>query len=143
MAKLRVLFICVHNSARSRMAEAFLLAECEDFHEVQSAGLEPGTVNPLAAEAMDELGLDIRQKPAQAVSDVLRSGSLFTHVITVCSEAEAGGCPIFPGPAEKLHWPFPDPSRVEGDHEQKLAQVREIRDAIRAQVKEWCQENCR
>ncbi|MBA2432831.1 MAG: arsenate reductase ArsC [Chthoniobacterales bacterium] len=143
MSKKKVLFICVHNSGRSRMAEAFLNAECEDFYEAQSAGLEPGTFNPLVAETMDELGLDIRQKPSQAVFDVWRSGPVFSHVISVCSESEAGGCPIFPGPTKRLHWTFPDPSKVEGDHEQKLAQVREIRDTIRARIKEWCQENCR
>ncbi|CAN5555331.1 hypothetical protein BH20VER1_BH20VER1_26340 [soil metagenome] len=97
MTKAKVLFICVHNSARSRMAEAFLNAECGDFYEAQSAGLEPGSFNPLAAEAMDELGLDIRQTPSQAVSDVLRSGPVFSHVVTVCHESEAAGCPIFPG----------------------------------------------
>ncbi len=143
MTKAKVLFICVHNSARSRMAEAFLNAECGDFYEAQSAGLEPGSFNPLAAEAMDELGLDIRQTPSQAVSDVLRSAAVFSHVVTVCHESEAAGCPIFPGPAQRLHWSFPDPSKVEGTHEQKLEQVREIRDAIRAQVKSWCREHCR
>jgi arsenate reductase (thioredoxin) len=143
MDRARVLFICVHNSARSRMAEAFLNAECGDFYEAQSAGLEPGTVNPLAAEAMDELGIDIRQKPSQAVFDVWRNGPVFSHVITVCHESEAEGCPIFPGAAQRLHWSFPDPSKVQGDHEQKLAQVREIRDTIREKISGWCRENCR
>ncbi|CAN5764793.1 arsenate reductase ArsC [soil metagenome] len=142
MTNPKVLFICVHNSGRSRMAEAFLNAECGDFYEAQSAGLEPGTYNPLVAEAMDELELDIRLKPSQAVFDVWRSGPVFSHVITVCDESEAAGCPIFPGPAKRLHWSFPDPSKAEGTHEQKLARVREIRDAIRAQIQSWCRENC-
>ncbi len=125
MNKPKVLFICVHNSARSQMAEAFLGDVCGAEFEVQSAGLEPGTLNPLVVEVMREVGLDISKNKTQAVFDVFKSGQLFTYVITVCSEAEAGGCPIFPGPTQRLHWPFPDPSRV-----------------ILARVEQFCAENC-
>jgi arsenate reductase len=110
MNKAKVLFICVHNSARSQMAEAFLNDICGAEFEAQSAGLEPGTLNPLVVEVMREAGLDISRNKTQAVFDVFKSGQLFAYVVTVCSEAEAGGCPIFPGPAQRLHWPFPDPS---------------------------------
>ena len=89
-----------------------------------------------------EIGIDISQKPGQEVFDVWKSGPVFAYVITVCHESEAGGCPIFPGPAKRLHWPFPDPSKVEGGQSEKLAQVREIRDMIRAQVQEWCASVC-
>lgn len=143
MSKANVLFICVHNSARSRMAEGFLNAQCGDFFEAQSAGLERASnVNPLAAEVMQEIGIDISQKAGQEVFEVWRSGPVFAYVITVCHESEAGGCPVFPGPAKRLHWPFPDPSKVQGTHSEKLAQVREIRDMIRAQVQEWCADVC-
>jgi len=142
MSKPRVLFICVHNSARSRMAEAFMNAECGEFFEAQSAGLEPGTVNPLAAEVMGELDLDITRNPSQAVFDVWKSGPVFAYVISVCHESDTKGCPIFPGPTKRLHWSFPDPSRVEGTQEEKLAQVRKIRDAIRDRVESWCGEVC-
>jgi len=142
MDKPKILFICVHNSARSQMAEAFLNQMCGAEFEAQSAGLEPGTLNPLVVEVMREADIDISQQKTQAVFDVFKSGQLFTCVITVCSEAEAAGCPIFPGPARRLHWPFPDPSRVEGTPAEKLAEIRLIRDAIQTRVEQFCAENC-
>ncbi len=142
MSKSKILFICVHNSARSRIAEGFLNARCGELFEAQSAGLEPGDVNPLAAEVMRELQIDVASKPSQVVFDVWSSGQIFAYVITVCSESEASGCPIFPGPTKRLYWSFPDPSRVTGTNEEKLAKVREIRDAIRARIEEWCGEAC-
>lgn len=139
MTKQKVLFICVHNSARSQMAEAWLNAACPEKFEAQSAGLEPGTINPIVVEVMREAGVDLSQKKTQAVFDVWKSGELFQYVITVCSEAEAEGCPIFPGVTTRLHWPFPDPSKVAGSRDEKLEQVRRIRDDIRLQVERWCQ----
>ena len=136
--KTKVLFICVHNSARSQMAEAWLNHLCGEFLVAQSAGLEPGTLNPLAVKVMAEVGIDISSKKTQAVFDVVKSGELFAYVITVCDESSAERCPIFPGPAKRLHWSFPDPSQVTGTAEEKLAQAREIRDAIRAKVENWC-----
>ena len=76
--KKKVLFICVHNSARSQMAEAFLNLICPDHFEAHSAGLEPGTLNPLAVEAMREVGVDISGKKTQAVFDVFKNGQ-FSH----------------------------------------------------------------
>jgi arsenate reductase len=142
MNKPKILFICVHNSARSQMAEAFLNDMCDAEFEAQSAGLEPGTLNPLVVEVMRESGLDISGNKTQAVFDVFKSGQLFTYVVTVCSEAEASGCPIFPGPAQRLHWPFPDPSKIEGTREEKLEKIRQIRDAIQARVEQFCAEKC-
>ena len=138
----KMLFICVHNSARSQMAEAFLNDICGAEFEAQSAGLEPGTLNPLVVEVMREAGFDISKNKTRAVFDVFKSGQLFTYVVTVCSEAEAGGCPIFPGPTKRLHWPFPDPSKVEGTPEEQREKVRQIRDAILARVEQFCAENC-
>jgi arsenate reductase len=140
--KPRILFICVHNSARSQMAEAFFNDICGAEFEAQSAGLEPGTLNPLVIEVMREVGFDLSKNKTQAVFDVFKSGQLFAYVITVCSEAEAGGCPIFPGPTQRLHWPFPDPSKVEGTREEKLAKVRQVRNAIQARIEQFCAENC-
>ena len=142
MNKPKILFICVHNSARSQMAEAFLNDVCGGELEAQSAGLEPGTLNPLVVEVMREAGYDISKNKTQAVFDVFKSGQLFAHVVTVCSEAEAGGCPIFPGPTQRLHWPFPDPSKVVGTSEEKLEKIRQIRDAIQARIVQFCAENC-
>src|SRR5215210_3424142 len=124
--KPKVLFICIHNSARSQMAEAWLNYVCGEFFEAQSAGLERGTLNPLAVQVMSEVGIDISNKKTQAVFDVFRSGQLFTYVITVCDETSAERCPIFPGPAQRLHWSFADPSAVTGTSEEKLEKVRAI-----------------
>lgn len=142
MNKSKVLFICVHNSARSQMAEAFLNDVCGETFEAQSAGLEPGMLNPLVVEVMREVDLDISKNKTQAVFDVFKSGQLFTYVISVCSEAEAAGCPIFPGPTQRLHWPFPDPSRVVGTRDEKLEKIRQIRDAIQTRIEQFCAETC-
>ena len=139
--KKRVLFICIHNSARSQMAEAWLNNICGGEFEAQSAGLEPGTLNPLVVEAM-EVGIDISKKGTQSVFDVWKSGQLFAYVVTVCDESSAEKCPIFPGPATRLHWSFPDPSALTGTHAEKLAAVGKIRDQIRAQIETWCDEIC-
>jgi arsenate reductase (thioredoxin) len=140
--KKKVLFICVHNSARSQMAEAWVNHVCGDFFEAQSAGLEPGTLNPLGVEVMSEVGIDISRKKTRAVFDVFKSGQLFAYVVTVCDETSAEKCPIFPGPTKRLHWSFPDPSEVTGSKEAKLEQVRAIRDEIRGKIEEWCEEVC-
>ena len=140
--KQNVLFICIHNSARSQMAEAWLNHLCGDAFAAESAGLEPGTLNPLVVEAMQEVGIDISQKKTRAVADVLKSEKLFSHVVTVCDETSAERCPIFPGTAQRLHWGFPDPSTLTGNHDEKMANVRKIRDVIRARIEEWCTEVC-
>jgi arsenate reductase len=137
----KILFICVHNSARSQMAEAWFNKVCRDGWEAKSAGLEPGVLNPIVIKAMHEVGIDISRNQTQAVFDVWKSGELFAYVITVCDEADAEGCPIFPGPTQRLHWPFPDPSKFAGTQEEKLVQTREVRDAIRARIEDWCSAN--
>ncbi|MBA3963297.1 MAG: arsenate reductase ArsC [Chthoniobacterales bacterium] len=138
-----VLFICVHNSARSQMAAALLNRECpEEFH-AESAGLEPGTLNPIVVESLQEIGIDISQNEPRAVCDVFKSNAkIFTYVVTVCSEAEAEGCPIFPGPATRLHWPFDDPSKFTGKHAERLRRTGEVREKIQARVKEFCAAQC-
>jgi len=140
--KQKVLFICVHNSARSQMAEAFLNQICGVQFEAHSAGLEPGKLNPLAVEAMREIGIDISKKQTQSVFDVFKSGALFAYVVTVCDETSAARCPIFPGVARRLHWSFPDPSALSGTREERLVGTRKIRDEIRARVEMWCDEVC-
>lgn len=142
MKQIPVLFVCIHNSARSQMAEAWLNHLCGDRIIAESAGLEPGTINPLAIEVMGEVGIDISKKKPQGVFDLFTAGRLFSYVITVCDEASAERCPIFVGVTKRMHWSFPDPSAVTGTHEEKLAKVRLIRDQIRNQVAEWCLEVC-
>jgi arsenate reductase len=140
--KKRILFICVHNSARSQMAAAFVNRQCGEEFEAQSAGLEPGRLNPVVVESLQEIGIDISANRTQSVDDVLRTGQTFAYVVTVCSEAEAEGCPYFPGGANRLHWPFPDPSKLIGSHAEKLVRVREIRGEIQRKVEAFCEEQC-
>src|SRR5947207_7822427 len=132
MRKQKVLFLCANNSGRSQIAAALLNKTCGEFFEAQSAGLEPGTINPLVTEALQEIGIDISKNTTQRVFDVWKSGQMFQFVITVCSEAEAEGCPIFPGVTTRLHWPFDDPSKFTGTHEEQLEGTRRVRDQIRA-----------
>jgi len=138
----KVLFVCIHNSARSQMAEAWLNYICPDYFEAHSAGLEPGTLNPLAVEVMKETGIDISDNRTKSVFEMFKSGKMFGYVVTVCDEANAERCPIFPGITKRLHWSFPDPSAASGTHDQKVAQAREIRDQIRRKVEEWCEQVC-
>jgi arsenate reductase len=139
--KKKVLFICVHNSARSQMAAALLNKRCGKFLEAHSAGLEPGTLNPLAVEVLREMDIDISKNKTQAVFDVFKSGQLFAYVITVCDESEAEACPIFPGVTTRLHWSFPDPSKFSGAPEEKLQETRRVRDKIENQIRRFCAEH--
>lgn len=138
----KVLFICIHNSARSQMAEAFLNRMCPGDFEAHSAGLEPGALNPLVVEAMDEAGIDISGNRTKSVFDMARSGHLFSHVIAVCDAASAERCPVFTGIARRLQWSFPDPSQLAGTREERLEGVRQIRDAIQRQIRDWCDAVC-
>ena len=140
--KKKVLFVCIHNSARSQMAEAFLNRACGDYFEAHSAGIEPGKLNPVVVEAMLEIGIDISGNMTKSVSDFLKSSQIFSYVITVCDETSAERCPIFPGVTTRLHWGFPDPSAIQGTHDEKLARTREIRDMIKAKIESWCNEVC-
>jgi arsenate reductase (thioredoxin) len=137
MNKQKVLFVCVHNSARSQMAEAWLTALYGDRFDVKSAGIEPGTLNPLVVRVMAEAGIDISGNWTKGVYDLLKAGESFSWVITVCDETAAERCPIFPGAARHLHWSFPDPSRLEGSEADKLAALRKIRDDIKARIEAW------
>ena len=142
MKKKNVLFVCVHNSARSQMAEAFLNQICGEVFEAHSAGLEPGKLNPIVVEAMREIGLDISRNQTKAVFDMIRSGRMFAYVITVCDETSAERCPIFAGVTTRLHWSFPDPSGFQGTREERLERTRGVRDLIKARIENWCAEVC-
>lgn len=137
-----VLFVCVHNSARSQMAEALLNATCDGRFHAESAGLEAGTLNELAVAAMREKGIDISHNATKSVFDLFKAGKLYAYVITVCDEASAEQCPIFPGISQRLHWNIPDPAALEGDWETRLAGARAIRDTIEAKVKAFCAQLC-
>jgi arsenate reductase len=138
MKKIKVLFICVHNSARSQMAEAFLKHLAGDRFEVKSAGLEPGVLNPLVVEAMKEIGIDISHNKTKSVQEF--SNESFDYVITVCDATSGARCPFFPGKTKRLHWEFEDPSGFTGTNEEKLQKIRAVRDAIRKKIKDWIEK---
>ena len=135
--KTRVLFVCIHNSARSQMGEAFLRQAGGERFEVQSAGIEPGRLNPLVVQAMKEVGVDISGNETKEISQFIDQGVPFDYVITVCDETSAERCPLFPGKAQRLHWGFSDPSELQGSDEEKLSVIRSIRDAIKEKVESW------
>lgn len=137
MDKIRILFICGHNSGRSQMAEAFLKKIGEGKLFVESAGLEPRPINPLVAEVMQEIGYDLSRAKSDSVFEFFKEGRLYDYVITVCDETAAGQCPVFPGITKRLHWPFKDPEDLKGTHDEMLADLREIRDQIRDKIKDW------
>jgi arsenate reductase len=137
-----ILFVCIHNSARSQMAEAFVNRLCGGEIRAFSAGIEPGRLNPVVVEAMRESGIDISGNRTKSVDDMLQSRVKFDWVVTVCDEAGAERCPVFPSAGARLHWGFPDPSAFAGTPEEKLARTREVRDAIRQKIEEWCGAAC-
>jgi arsenate reductase len=137
MSKTRVLFMCIHNSARSQMAEAFLNQLANDKFEAESAGLEPGTLNLLVVQAMQEIGIDISQNKTKDVFEFFKQAKHFDYVVTVCDEASSEKCPFFPSQRKKLNWSFKDPSQFTGTMEEKMEQVRKVRDDIKKKVKEF------
>ena len=142
MNKQRVLFVCTHNSARSQMAEAFLKHLAGDRFEVESAGLEPGKLNPVVVEAMKETGIDISQNKTKSVFDFYKQGRRYDYVITVCDESQAGKCPVFPGTliTTRIHWGFDDPASFQGNHDEKLAKTRIVRDQIKQKIVDWLEQ---
>ena len=139
MEKKKVLFVCIHNSARSQMAEELLRKMAADRFETESAGIEPGQLNPLVVEVLKEEGIDISGKATQSVRDLLDAGKSYDFVITVCDEGNAERCPIFPA-GMKIHWSFADPSRFEGSREEKIGKVREVYGQIKSKIEAWLRE---
>ena len=140
MAKKRVLFVCIHNSARSQMAEAYLKKFGGDHFEAESAGLEPGRLNPLAVAALKADGIDISDHGTQSVFDLFKGGRRYEYVVSVCDGASAERCPIFPGVTTRTSWSFDDPSSFTGSAEEKLRRTMAVRDAIRDQVQRFVAE---
>ncbi|HZC02369.1 MAG TPA: arsenate reductase ArsC [Gammaproteobacteria bacterium] len=131
-----VLILCTGNSARSQMAEGLLRQQGGNQFEVFSAGTEPSRVNPLAVEAMREIGIDISNHRSKSVDEFI--GQEFDYVITVCDKAKES-CPIFPGKAQRIHWSIDDPAAAEGDEAIRLAIFRRLRDEIRERLRSFLQ----
>lgn len=133
MSKPKVLFLCTGNSARSQMAEGYLRHVAADKFEPLSAGVEPKGLNPLAVEAMHEIGIEISQQKSKDVGRFL--GQNIPYVVTVCDNAKKH-CPTFAGAQQLLHWSIDDPAEATGTHDEKLAVFRRVRDEIKKRIDE-------
>lgn len=129
-----MLFLCVHNSARSQMAEGFLRARGGDRFEAHSAGNEATEIRPLAISAMAELGIDISGQRSKGLTEY--AGQRFDYAVTVCDDAKEA-CPYFPNAAHQVHWRFDDPSAAEGSDEQRRAVFRRVRDEIGREIDDF------
>lgn len=130
--KPKALFLCTGNSARSQMAEGLLRDYAGDRYDVFSAGTKPSKLNPLAVEAMREIGIDISHQHSKDVTSFL--GTPIQYVITVCDRAKEF-CPVFPSAFQFLSWSFEDPADAEGTHDEKLVVFRRVRDQIAERIK--------
>jgi arsenate reductase len=133
----RVLFLCVHNSARSQIAEGLLRSMAGGAVIVKSAGLEAGRLRPEAVAVMAELGLDISAHRSKSVDEL--AGDRFDVVVTTCDEAKEA-CPLFPGAGRTLHWDLADPAAIEGDDDTRLSAFRDVRDELWAHVAELARD---
>lgn len=136
----KVLFVCVHNSARSQMAEAFLNELGDGKFVAESAGLEIAPLNPIIVEVMKEIGYDISNNTTDSVFDFFKQGRLYNVVIKVCDQMNGQKCPIFPLALRTLDWNLPDPAQFEGSHEDKLEGARALRDQIKAEIETFINE---
>ena len=132
--KKQVLILCTGNSARSQMAEGLLRHDAGDRFAVESAGTKATLVRPEAIAAMKELGIDISGQRSKNVEEF--DGRRFDYVITVCDNARET-CPVFFGPAERLHHSFDDPAAVNGSDDERLAVFRRVRDELRTYLREF------
>lgn len=135
MSRPTVLYICIHNSARSQIAEELTRKYGGDLLEAESAGLEPGELNPAVVRLLREDGIDISGKKTRSVFDLKAEGRSYDYVVAVCDPEAQEGCPIFPAEKARLHWPFADPSKATGSLEERTAAIRPIYESIRERVR--------
>lgn len=137
MTKTKVLFVCIHNSARSQMAEAYLNTLAGEHFYAESAGLEAGILNPYVVQVMKEEGIDISENKIDSVFDFFKEGRSYNYVVAVCDAAKAEKCPVFPGVTSRLNWSFPNPADFTGTDEEILAATRLVRDQIKSKVEKF------
>ena len=136
MNKVKVLFMCTGNSARSQIAESLLRRYAGDKFDVYSAGLEPKSINPYTKQVMQEIGITLEGHYAKHLREYM--GKLnFGYLITVCSDAEEKCPATFPGVSHRLHWSFEDPAAFVGSDEEKLQKFRDVRERIDQKIKDW------
>jgi arsenate reductase len=139
MNKIKVLFLCTGNSARSQMAEAFMRKYGGDQFEAYSAGLEPKEIHPYTRKVMKEIGINLAGQWSKHLSEYM--GKMhFGYVITVCAQADASCPAVFPGMGQRLHWAFDDPAAFYGTDAQILDKFRQVRDEIDGRIQAWLQE---
>ncbi|MDH3890307.1 MAG: arsenate reductase ArsC [candidate division Zixibacteria bacterium] len=131
---MKMLVLCTGNACRSQMAEGFLRTLGGNRLTVDSAGITPSRLDRRAVTAMAELGIDISGHTSDAMDRYLQDQ--FDYVITVCDNAR-DNCPLFPGQAKRLHWPFDDPAAATGSDQEVMAEFRRVRDEIKAKVVSW------
>ena len=136
MRKQSVLFLCMSNSARSQMAEAFLRKYAGDIFDVHSAGLEPNGVNPLTLQVMNEAGINISNQSSKSL-EVYFGKAFFHYVITVCDDADKNSPSAWLGIHTRMHWSFEDPVKFVGTEEESLAKFRDIRNLVENKIKSW------
>ena len=139
MIKVKVLFLCTGNSARSQMAEAFLREYGGEWFEAYSAGTEPKGIHPDTNRVMEEIGTSLSGQQSKHVKEYMGKVH-FGYLITLCGEAEERCPTTFPGIGRRLRWSFEDPSAFGGSEGEKLAKFREVRDGIEQQIKTWLAE---
>lgn len=132
--RLQVLILCTANSARSQMGEGLLRYLAGEKVDVYSAGAKPSQVNPYAIRAMRERGIDISRHSSDHLEQYLDQP--FDYVITVCDNA-AESCPVFPGPARRIHWSFPDPAAVDGGDDSVFQSFIAVRDGLEEKFRKW------
>ena len=137
MTKIKVLFICIHNSARSQMAEAYLNTLAGEHFYAESAGLETGTLNPYVVQVMKEDGIDISGNKIDSVFDFFKEGRSYNYVVAVCDAAKAEKCPVFPGVTSRLNWSFPNPADFTGTEDEILEATRKVRNQIKVKVEKF------
>jgi arsenate reductase len=131
MNPIRVLFLCTGNSARSIIGAALLRRMGGTAFDVYSAGTQPKGINPFTERVLAAAGISLAGERSKHVSEY--DGQPFDYVITVCDDA-AEQCPLFPGPARRVHWSFPDPAAVVGTDDQKLAAFQRTLDGMRRRI---------
>jgi arsenate reductase len=135
MTRLRVLFLCTGNSARSQMAEAVLRQMSHGDIEVESAGSDPESqIHPMAREALAKIGVDVGHQHPKSWNQFL--GQTFDYVITVCDRS-AERCPVFPGDPERIHWSFDDPAAVLGSSEHCQRAFDQVASQLVHRVRIW------
>lgn len=133
----KILFVCVHNSARSQMAEAFMNKLADGRYIAESAGIKRGLLNQYVVKAMAETGIDISKNKTDSVFEFFKEGRMYHYVFRVCDPEIAERCPVFPDILECINWNVPDPTSLRGTEEDIMEKTRKVRDIIRKKVEDW------